>query len=683
MKSSKLEKESKTLFEAIGIILIGVSLFFIVSLVTYTPSDTKWATTHPNLPPKNYAGIVGAYLSQGLFGLFGGGAYVLPIILALIGVASTMGKMGKVHLLKGIGIILLIISCSTLFSLPATTSFEVTKAGGIIGASIAPRLKQLFNFGAYLIVIISFILGFIFFTELSISTAMREIKKGAKALINKISTERSARKVKKRPMVSVSLEKRTSLEERGAITPSYQLPPLSLLQDPPKWTEKGIKEDLLTTSNLLEDTLRQFGITARVVNVNRGPVVTSFEVKPERGVKVSSIVNLSNDIALALAAKAVRIEAPIPGKQAIGIEIPNKKPSIVYLKEIIESPTFQENVSLLTVALGKDITGAPYIMDLSRAPHLLISGTTGSGKSVCISSIIASILYNATPRDVKFLLIDPKRVELTVFSGMPNLVTEVVTDVKQAKHALIWLVQEMEKRYRVFADYGVRDIENYRKLKEKGEEFPYIVMIIDELADLMLSSPQDCENAIIRLAQMSRAVGIHLVLATQRPSVDIITGLIKANFPSRIAFQVSSRVDSRTILDMNGAEKLLGKGDMLFIPPDEAKPVRIQGSYISPKEIEEIVRFIKQQGIQDIPEEKYEVFKPEVIEVEEEKDELFEKALEIASRSRKISTSMLQRRLRIGYNRAARIIELMEGKGIVSQQIGSKPRKVLIGKDDL
>lgn len=463
--------------------------------------------------------------------------------------------------------------------------------------------------------------------------------------------------------------------------PAYELPPLELLQPPVVSGRSAQPTDYAAMSKKLEETLESFGVKAKVLEVVRGPAVTRFELQPAVGVKVSRIVNLTDDIALALAAKDIRMEAPIPGKSAIGIEVPNNEISVVTLREVIESPAFQESPSKLTVALGRDISGQAVIANLARMPHLLVAGATGSGKSVCINGMIVSMLYKARPDEVRFLMIDPKMVEMNVYNGIPHLLAPVVTDPKRAAMALKKIVVEMEKRYEIFSKSGTRNIEGYNQwLREtgEGEPLPYIVVIVDELADLMMVAAGDVEDSICRLAQMARAAGIHLILATQRPSVDVITGVIKANIPSRIAFGVSSQVDSRTILDMAGAEKLLGRGDMLFLPMGSSKPVRIQGAFVSEREVEEVVAFVRGQARGDVRYE--EGIVPETAESEETAaevdDELYDRAVRIVLESRQASVSLLQRRLRIGYARAARLIDAMEAGGIVGPYEGTKPREV-------
>ena len=455
--------------------------------------------------------------------------------------------------------------------------------------------------------------------------------------------------------------------------------------------DKDDKKALLANAAKLEETLMSFGVEAKILQVTKGPSVTRFELQPKAGIKVSKIVNLADDIALGLAAKGVRIEAPIPGKSAIGIEVPNKEQTPVFFREIVESKEFLDNKFKVACALGKDITGKAVVTDLSKMPHVLIAGATGSGKSVCINTLIVSILYKYSPDEVKLLMVDPKVVELNVYNGIPHLLIPVVTDPKKAAAALNWAVNEMTRRYKLFADNGVRNIESYNALYNKGEvpeKLPYIVIIVDELADLMMACPHDVEDYICRLAQMARAAGMHLVIATQRPSVDVITGVIKANIPSRISFAVSSQIDSRTILDSAGAEKLLGRGDMLFYPVGESKPQRVQGAFISEEEVEHVVSFIKEsQRDAQYEEDILEHINSATIASEGngdgDRDELLDEAIEIVVESGQASASYLQRRLRIGFNRAARIIEELEECGVISRRDGSKPRQVLLSKDEL
>ena len=484
------------------------------------------------------------------------------------------------------------------------------------------------------------------------------------------------------------------LQPENTQVAGYVLPPLSLLKKTIVSTDGKLAKEVANNARILEKTLENFNVKAKIVHISQGPTVTRYELEPAPGVKVSKIVNLADDIALSLAASGVRIEAPIPGKAAIGIEVPNKVTLSVPLRDVLESDEFLKSSSKLVVALGKDIAGKTVTADLGKMPHLLVAGSTGSGKSVCINTLLTSVLFKATPQEVRLILIDPKVVELTSYNGLPHLLTPVVTDAKKAASALRWAVQEMERRYEMFAAAGVRDIGRYNEMIEhfppgagsSGEKIPYIIIIIDELADLMMVSPVDVEDAIIRLAQKARASGIHMVLATQRPSVDVITGLIKANVPSRISFAVSSQIDSRTILDMAGAEKLLGKGDMLFYPIGMSKPLRIQGAFIADSEVEHLTEYIKKQV--EPPEYLEGITACEGVSTEEKKpsvfeDELFTDAIRIIMETNQASASMLQRKFRIGYTRASRLIDTMEEMKIIGPNIGSKPREIIMTYDQI
>ncbi|MGI5959544.1 MAG: DNA translocase FtsK 4TM domain-containing protein [Massiliimalia sp.] len=476
----------------------------------------------------------------------------------------------------------------------------------------------------------------------------------------------------------------------------YQYPPISLLKAPVNRPNADLSEELKMNAELLVNTLKSFGVQTRIIDISRGPTVTRYELQPSAGVKISKITNLADDIALNLAAGSVRIEAPIPNKAAVGIEVPNKKTEVVTMREIVDSVPFKNAKSKLSVALGKDISGTEVICDIAKMPHMLIAGSTGSGKSVCINSIIISLLYKATPDEVKLLMIDPKIVELGAYNGIPHLLVPVVTDPRKAAGALGWAVTEMLNRYKLFADNGVRDLTGYNELANTKEELnpmPQIVIVIDELADLMMAAPNEVEDAICRLAQMARAAGMHLVIATQRPSVDVITGLIKANIPSRIAFAVSSQIDSRTILDQGGAEKLLGKGDMMFAPVGVQKPTRLQGCFVTDQERDQVIEFVKNSTNAAEYDDKImdEIEKQAVQEKGKEKgndgggfeeeDPLMNQAIECVVEAGQASTSYLQRRLKVGYARAARLIDDMEAKGIVGPFEGSKPRQVMITKN--
>ena len=475
---------------------------------------------------------------------------------------------------------------------------------------------------------------------------------------------------------------------------NYEYPPLTLLSVGKKKSLKGGAKALADTAAKLQRTLHSFGVSAKVENVSVGPAITRYELKPAEGVRVSKIANLADDIALNLAAETLRIEAPIPGKQAVGIEVPNKEKQAVHLREVLESENFLNSDSKLSVALGKDIAGQTVVADIAKMPHVLIAGSTGSGKSVCINTLITSIIFNAKPSEVKLVMVDPKVVELSVYNGIPHLLIPVVTDPRKAAGALAWAVQEMDNRYALFASKGVRDLNGYNKAVEKDGEttkIPQMVIIIDELADLMMVAAKEVEESICRLAQKARAAGMHLVIATQRPSVDVITGLIKANVPSRIAFAVSSQVDSRTILDSAGAEKLLGKGDMLFFPAGAPKPTRVQGAFVSDSEVEKIVDFVKSNGTANYSEDILESIEnnnktdKELAEAAEDDDTdpLLMEAIDLVVETGTASTSFIQRKLKVGYARAGRIIDQMEERGVISGYQGSKPRQVLMGLEKL
>lgn len=506
-------------------------------------------------------------------------------------------------------------------------------------------------------------------------------------------------KVEKAPVLKVSGEAQTSLQaakEAGVVSEkrevlrtaslseiSYSLPSLDLLDSPPPFESRQIREDFESTSRILEDTLKDFDIEAKVVEINKGPVITRYELEPAPGVKLQRVTSLSDNIALAMKAQSVRIVAPVPGKGTIGVEVPNSKSALVYLKDVLDSKEYRSFRSKLKLALGTDIAGTPVVADLATMPHLLIAGATGSGKTVCVNTIITSLLFNSSPDEVKFLMIDPKRVELAVFNELPHLLAPVVTDTKKVASTLEWIVNEMDSRYELFAKSGVRNIDLYNERygTSPDGQLPYIVIIIDELADLMMVAQTDVEGAITRLAQLSRAVGIHIIIATQRPSVDVITGVIKANFPARISFKVASKVDSRTVLDINGADKLLGRGDMLFVEPGASRPVRAQCSLIQDKEIERITSYIKSQrppsyvdGIMEV--QKKSSFK------KFEKDEVYEEAVKLVLETKQASVSILQRRLGLGYTRAARLIDMMEDEGIVGPYQGSKPRDITISLEE-
>jgi S-DNA-T family DNA segregation ATPase FtsK/SpoIIIE len=608
--------------------------------------------------------------------------------------------------------------------------------GGFLGEILSRSLVRYFNPpGATILLLVILILSFILGTGLSFISIIQHLVSLVKRLVEKIGTIKMVKK-ERTERARKLLKHKQEKEETKEITPpmvvektspptkteeiieqaafgfleskkTFQLPPTSLLEADVEKRQKIDRDSLIMNSRILEKKLLDYGVEGRVVEVRPGPVITVYEFEPAPGVKVSRIVNLADDLALALSALSIRIVAPIPGKAVVGIEVPNASREMVFLKEIIDSDPFRASKSKLSFGLGKDISGEPFIVDLARMPHLLVAGSTGSGKSVSINSIICSILFKATPDEARFLMIDPKMLELSDYEGIPHLLLPVVTNPKKAAIALRWLVEEMERRYTVLAEKSVRNIEHYhqkmeKELKEKGkvykrkgdilegegeassepmERIPYIIVVIDELADLMMISSREVEESITRLAQMARAVGIHLLLATQRPSVDVLTGIIKANFPARISFQVTSKVDSRTILDTIGAEHLLGAGDMLFLPPGSSKLIRIHGAFVSGAEIKRIVEFLKKQEKPSYDSSiLLEVKKEKEAAGEEEYDEKYDEAVAFVAQTEQASISLIQRRFRIGYNRAARIIEKMEKEGVVGPSDGIKQREVLIKK---
>ena len=702
------------------------------------------------------SGYLGQTLSPILGGLIGWIKYVLPIGTFLVAISIATKKTDNIITkLIQYGVLLLCITVImstyqiakgefseyTEFSNSIEHAYELGTeniGGGVVGTIIAIPLTNLLEIaGTYTISIGVAIISLIFICGIKPAEILANF-------IEKLKSKKEARKEEKKlkkqekpikedeveeqitinlnePKEEVKQEKPEKVDNAGYIESNlfkqeqekkeekvkevlvldhamtvedenYEFPPVEFLQEGKK-TVKGNKKALTDTATKLQKTLYSFGVSAKVENVSVGPSITRYEIKPAEGVRVSKIANLADDIALNLAAETIRIEAPIPGKQAVGIEIPNKEKEVVHLREIIDSDEFRNAKSKTSFALGKDAAGEIIVTDIEKMPHVLIAGSTGSGKSVCINTLITSIIYKAKPSEVKLVMIDPKVVELSIYNGIPHLLIPVVTDAKKAAGALLWAVQEMVNRYSLFATKGVRDIKGYNELLEKeegAEKLPQIIIIIDELADLMMVAPNDVEDSICRLAQMARAAGMHLVVATQRPSVDVITGIIKANIPTRISFAVSSGVDSRTILDMYGAEKLLGKGDMLFSPVGTQKPMRIQGAFISDGEVEKIVDFLKANADvkynEDIIEkiEKANSTDKELDEnSDDDVDEFLMDAIDTVVETRQASTSFIQRRFKVGYARAGRIMDQMEERGIISPPEGSKPRQVLITKEQL
>jgi S-DNA-T family DNA segregation ATPase FtsK/SpoIIIE len=658
--------------EILGVGLLGVFLFFLVSLVSYYPLDPA---------SRNLCGKAGFHLADVLVLVFGMMSYLLAAFMLLFALFYLKKKDPPNIIVFSSGLALFFISLSTLLQVIVGTinvrGVSVNFAG-LLGFLLDRTLMNFFGyFGSVLICVILLLISLFLIVQAPIVSMLEERFARKKTVERrkeiKVTTEekKEAPKEEKKPV-------QESFEFFKEIGP-YKLPPITLLDMVEKKELKVDKESIQANASILEKKLKDYGVEGKVTEVRPGPVITMYEFEPAPGIKVSRISNLADDLAMALSAVSIRIIAPIPGKAVVGIEIPNQTRQTVYLREMIESNAFKSSHSHLTLALGTTIAGESYVADLAKMPHLLVAGATGSGKSVSLNSMICSLLFKATPGNVRFLMIDLKMLELSFYEGIPHLLLPVVTNAKNAKTALRWMTDEMERRYSMMAEKGVRSIEKYNQKMQKqegAETLPYIVVVIDELADLMMVSPKEVEEYIARLAQMARASGIHLILATQRPSVDVLTGIIKANFPARISCKVFSKVDSRTILDTNGAESLLGNGDLLFLSPGIGRLQRLHGPYVSEGEIKRVVEFLKQQGTPSYHNEILEE-KEEAENGEEMDDEKYQEALEFVMTKGDASISMVQRRFRIGYNRAARIIERMEREGVVGPSDGVKPREVL------
>ena len=746
--------------EISGLICLAVALFMMLALFSYHPDDPSLRKAYSpweNFSTHNWIGTVGSYIADTLFWILGIGILWLPVLLLVASFRFFREAQFRIEATAASGMAGLIFATSGLFALLIGdiqiygTSFN---AGGLMGTATARFLETYLRMaGSMIVLILILIVALMSLFDFSVvSFAGRSAAAAGKAaqtgrtLLDRLresvagKREEPAENAPDTAPPPVILEtKKETLKEKLAkaeqtrfdfanrLNGKFKLPPLTLLDRVERRDTRVKRETLISNSRILEKKLSDFGVEGKVVEVRPGPVITMYELEPAPGVKINKITNLSDDLALALRAPSIRIIAPIPGTGAIGIEIPNQEREPVRLRDVLDHETFRNTPSRLPIVLGEDIIGAPVIADLIRMPHLLIAGTTGSGKSVSLNAMICSILFKVPPDEVKFIMIDPKRLELSGYEGIPHLLHPVVTDPKKASLVLRWAVEEMERRYRIISDVGVKSIEAFNQMRagktptpappeteeirseEMAEEpaavpggssirkatddifrrneplpdrLPYIVIIIDELADLMMIAQRNVEESLTRLAQMARAAGIHLILATQRPSVDVITGIIKANFPTRISFQVSSKVDSRTILDQMGAEKLLGAGDMLFIPPGTSKLTRIHGAYVSDREIERIVDFVRKQG-QPAYDESITKYEPEAAEGEkpdEEFDEKYDEAVALVTDLGQASISLVQRYMKIGYNRAARIIEKMEAEGVVGPSDGAKPRKVLARK---
>ncbi len=706
--------------EVKGVVLVAAGLMILASLIRFDRLDLVFYTSAPNFPPKNLLGVFGAYLAGLIVMLFGIiSSFVIPFLVITLGVKYFRQDKPYLSLPRLLGMFVLLVSTSSLIGM-FNLSNDVLRfqLSGFFGSLTANFVTAYFSrLGGFIIFVTFIILSLALVTEILISSLFLKFAEKFKALLAGLvffANKRKEAPVKARPESknnfipkkdeAVSGKPKIVMPEPSlsAVKPKiqiktklpveevkvkavdlkigdYHLPSVDLLENPPAGDTKQMKEDLEECARTLESTLEDFGISAKVTDIIRGPVITRYELEPAAGVKINRIENLSDDISLAIKAQSIRIIAPIPGKGRVGVEVPNAQSTLVCIKDLLTSAEYHKQKSPLTIALGKDITGRSVFGDLDDMPHLLIAGTTGSGKTVCVNTCILSLLYRDSPNDLKFLMIDPKMVELMPFNGLPHLLCPVVTDAKKAAVALNWVVSEMESRYVLLSKAGARNIEAYND-KNSEEKIPYIIVVVDEFADLMSVARDQIENAITRLAQLSRAVGIHLILATQRPSVDVITGVIKANLPARVSFKVASKVDSRTVLDANGAESLLGKGDMLFLQPGKEDLVRIQGALVKDAEIERVVEFIKAQGE---PAYDDQILKEQHKNslANADKDELYDEAVRVIMESNQASVSILQRRMRLGYTRAARIIDMMEVEGLVGQFEGSKPRRILVDRE--
>jgi DNA segregation ATPase FtsK/SpoIIIE, S-DNA-T family len=710
-------------YEILGLVLGALGILLLLCLLSHSSSDPSLGSPQTaGMPIKNWVGKVGSYLSDFLYEWLGLASFWLSFIFFQLAAFSFRKEPHPSPSWYATGYILVIFSFAGLIS-SGEENFQYFgwnfPWGGILGYLIFHRIELVLNPpGTHIFLIVLLLTGFILITRVSLAGVWERVQVWLFSQGSRLRDVIQKKRERKRKAKSLQVEKESQKEKETrpptiiqnpvvkptptAVKPAaqqeqfvfmkdpgdFELPPLSLLDTYEKKDQEIQQQSLIMNSRLLEKKLKDFGVEGQVTEVSPGPVVTMYEFEPAPGVKISRITGLSDDLAMAMRAVSIRIVAPLPGKSVIGIEIPNSLRETVGLKDILAAQDFSGSKAKLTLALGKDILGVPVVTNLAKMPHLLIAGATGTGKSVCLNALISSILFKARPEEVRFFFIDPKRIELLPYEGIPHLLHEVVTDAKMATRVLRWAIREMEDRYQKMADKGARNIDSYNQklVKEKKgtpgkypeEWLPYVVIVIDELADLMLVSSRDVEEYLTRLAQMARAAGIHLLLATQRPSVDILTGIIKANFPARISFQVSSKTDSRTILDANGAEALLGSGDMLFLPPGVSKLQRIHGAFVSEAEIKRLTDFLKAQKQAVYDESLLVMEEAEPSETDGDIDEKYEAAVQIVKETRQVSISMIQRKLRIGYNRAARLVEIMEREGIVSSGDGGRPREVLI-----
>ena len=689
------------LAEVKGILCLVAAGFMLLALALF----------RPDVPPAEQAspvGPVGVWLAWVSFQSFGYASFFFPLLLGAWGTSAFVRPLVARGFIPVAGLGILLAAAAGLLGHGAAK-------GGIVGEALATGLRGgVGNFGAWLVLLAAVPVGVLCVTRVSYAVLARVLKarlaqlrrddsaradgsrlgSRSSAQATALAGESSALDVFTPPVVVEPSRPRGRLAEQGLAwqetfdfgkggAKSFQLPPVGLLKAPPASELKRTREELQENAETLRKRLQEFEVDGRIVQVSPGPIITSYEFEPAPGVKVSQVVNLGDDLALALKSASVRIVGPIPGRGTVAIEVPNDEASMVYLREIFVSAEFAESKGKLPLALGKDVTGTPVVGDLVAMPHLLVAGATGSGKSVGLNAMILSILYKATPADVRFLLIDPKRLELSVYEGIPHLLAPVVTDAKEAAARLRWIVGKMDERYKLLQARQVRNIEGYNKAVSVEDRLPYWVVVVDELADLMMVSAGEVQTSLVRLAQIARAVGIHLLIATQRPSVDVVTGLIKANFPTRIAFQVASKVDSRTVLDGNGAEQLLGRGDMIFVPPGANKQMRVHGAWVSDEEVRAVCDFLRRQGTA-VYEEVVLPSEEDVIEGDAaERDDLYWDAVHLVIGQHQASISFLQRRMRLGYPKAARFIDMMEQDRVIGPGDGAKPREVLVGPEYL
>jgi DNA segregation ATPase FtsK/SpoIIIE, S-DNA-T family len=718
-KPRRARKKGDTAFwrrELKGMVAIVLALFGLIALAVFNPEVAP-------SDQQSVVGPVGVWLGWAFFRAFGYAGFLFPLLLGVWGLSAFLKPLVGRGWVPIAGLAVLLIGAAGLlqqtsdtFAASGVTRGGVVAAGGFIGWGVTTGLHTAIgNVGAWLLLIAAVPAGVLLVTQASYAAVMRLMslrvarmrrrragkpaaspKAAAVVAAAVADTEENAEEIEPPPLVVMEprLPKGRLIEQglawqetfdfgKGGAE-SFQLPPVGLLKAPPASELKRTREELQENADTLRRKLADFEVDGRIVAVSPGPIITSYEFEPAAGVKVSQVVNLADDLALSLKAASVRIVGPIPGRGTVAVEVPNDQTATVYLREIFVSAEFAESKGKLPLALGKDVNGIPVVADLCAMPHLLVAGATGSGKSVGLSSMICSILYKATPADVRFLMIDPKRLELSVYEGIPHLLSPVVTDAKEAAARLRWIVGKMDERYKELQAKQVRNIEGYNKAVGADKRLPYWVVVIDELADLMMVSAGEVQGSLVRLAQIARAVGIHLIIATQRPSVDVVTGLIKANFPTRIAFQVASKVDSRTVLDGNGAEQLLGRGDMIYVPPGANKQMRVHGCWVADDEVKAICEFLRTQGTA--------VYEEVVLPAEGEsggdgeggdRDDLYWDAVHLVIGQRQGSISFLQRRMRLGYPKAARFIDMMEQDRILGPGDGAKPREVLVGPEYL